>query len=191
MQSETFRIEGIVPLLMHNGRLANPLDPLVRRIKEVTSKKKKTEEDYQQIFRLEWEGSLYHDAETGPYIPGLNIEACLKEGAKLQRRGRDVSRGLFVAEDKCRVKYKGPRDIEALWEDTQFRYICPVTVNQKKTMRCRPVFGEWSVTFTAAYDDEVFNLSDLHKIVEDSGRWVGLGDWHPRFGRFVAGGNGK
>ena len=49
--------------MMHNARLANPLDPLVQEIKKLTGKRKKTEDDLLQIARLEWEGGFYFNGQ--------------------------------------------------------------------------------------------------------------------------------
>lgn len=66
-----FRItlHGINPLLMHNSRLSNPLDPNAKAMKKVSGKRQKTDEDHAELARLEHAGSLYHDPIAGPYIP--------------------------------------------------------------------------------------------------------------------------
>ncbi|CAO3452058.1 hypothetical protein [Azospirillum largimobile] len=48
-QSLSFQITGVSPLLMHNGRLADPLDPLVKDIKKLSCKRPKTEADLERI----------------------------------------------------------------------------------------------------------------------------------------------
>lgn len=58
-QSLSFQITGVSPLLMHNGRLADPLDPLVKDIKKLSCKRPKTEADLERITKLEFLGSLY------------------------------------------------------------------------------------------------------------------------------------
>ena len=52
-------LEGKTPILMHNERLANPLEPIVKEIKRFTGKTKKTDDDWENIRHLEWVGSLY------------------------------------------------------------------------------------------------------------------------------------
>ena len=42
-----FRIIGSQPVMMHNGRLANPLDPYTKACKRISSKTKKSDEDYE------------------------------------------------------------------------------------------------------------------------------------------------
>jgi len=40
-----FHIKGVSPLIMHNGELVDPENKWAKLIKEITPKKKKTEED--------------------------------------------------------------------------------------------------------------------------------------------------
>lgn len=39
----TYKLRGVAPLVMHNSRLANPLDPLKRELSKLTAQKKKTD----------------------------------------------------------------------------------------------------------------------------------------------------
>lgn len=60
-------MNGTRPLLMHNGRIASQMDSYNIASKEYTSKRKKTEEDYFQIYKLQFESSLYFD----PYLVSI------------------------------------------------------------------------------------------------------------------------
>ena len=54
------RICGLKPLLLHNGQLADPCNPITRASKEITAKRaKKTERDNELLGELEWIGGLY------------------------------------------------------------------------------------------------------------------------------------
>lgn len=184
MQTLHFRIRGIAPLLMHNGQLANPLNPIVKSIKELTNKgKKKTDDDLKRIMRLEWEGGMYFDEKVGPYIPGINIEACIRAGATFQRKGMDVVRGLMVLDDKVKLEYKGPRDPEKMYE-SGFVDVRGVRVNNSTTMRCRPLFSDWACEFDVSIDEEILNAKEIGGFVSTAGRLSGLCDFTPRFGRF-------
>lgn len=183
MESIKVRFNGLSPTIPHNGRLANPLDNYAKRIKEITSKRKKTDEDHAAIMRLEWEGGLYWDKEIGPYWPGINIDSLICKAAKSQKRGQDVKRGLQVVEDKVPLLYKGPRDdFDKMFE--LYRDVRAVKVGAATVMRCRPIFPEWSVEFTIVFDPEVFNRNDVLGFLVYAGRYVGLSDNRPRYGKF-------
>ena len=52
-------ITGTAPMLMHNGRLANPLDPATQTLKALTSKRKKTDDDLFDIRTLGFRGEEF------------------------------------------------------------------------------------------------------------------------------------
>jgi hypothetical protein len=178
-------ITGTSPLLMHNSRLANPLDPATKALKKYTAKRNKTEEDHELIARLEFAGGLYFDEHGGPFIPGENISRCLVDGAKLTKQGVKVTRGLFIKTDVNPIAYNGPRDEDGLW-DKGWRHMASVKVGTSRTMRCRPWFPEWRVQAEGLIDPAVLELSDVAGIADNAGALIGLGDWRPRFGRFTA-----
>lgn len=179
-------IDGTTPLLMHNGRLANPLDPATKALKEITGKRKKTDEDLADMARAEFLGSLYIDPNIGPFIPGENIERCIRDGATLTKNGMNVKRGLFISTDVNPLAYDGPRDPEPLWSDERFRFIRTVRNQQNRVSRCRPIFTEWRTSAEGTLDETILDFGTLKSIVEQSGLYVGLGDWRPRYGRFTA-----
>lgn len=177
-------LEGTAPLLCHNVRLSNPLDPIVRAMKEISGKRKKTDEDLERLARLEFEGGLYLDDEMGPYLPGANVEKCMVEAGRVTRQGKQVERGLFVTDMEVPLIYQGPRDTEGLWGNLQFRSMMSVKVGTSRIMRCRPLFPEWAVEVNATMDPAQLNLDTLQAIMSDAGQMVGLGDYRPRYGRF-------
>lgn len=180
----TLDITGTAPLLMHNARLADPLDSMARNLKKVTSKLKKSEDDHLEMARLEFLGGLYHDAEAGPYIPGDNIFAVLVAAGRKRKLGKKVTEGMFVTSGVNRLDYKGPRTPSELWDDGNFMHRASVKVGMQRVNRTRPRFIGWSASASLHLDAEVLDLDDLRDIVEIAGRLVGLGDWRPRFGRF-------
>jgi hypothetical protein len=178
-------IAGTAPLIMHSAKGVDPLHPLVKEIKKLTGKRKKTEDDMEQIARLEFEVSMYFLDGIGPYLPGVNIERCLVEGGRITRAGKTIERGLFVTDNEVPLLYEGPRTIEGLWENQNFRSMEAVGVGGRKIIRCRPIFREWAADCDAEVDPTVLNVDDLRQIADHAGSMAGLGDWRPRYGRFV------
>lgn len=176
---------GTEPLLMHNARLANPLDEVAKLMKRTTAKRTKTEEDYEELARLEHWGGLYFDEQLGPFLPGQNFERCLVDAARITKSGKKIERGVFIESNVNPVGYDGPRTIELLWKDENFRHMASVKVGMSRVMRTRPMFRNWSVYADGQYDAAVINLDELREIAGTAGRMIGLGDWRPRFGRFT------
>jgi hypothetical protein len=183
METIKFKITGTRPLLVHADTLADPLNPMTRPHKEMTSKRKKTDEDHEAIARSEWRASLYFDSEIGPYIPGVNIEASIIAGAKLSKLGAQIKRSIEVLEDKCKLEYAGPRSVEKLWAEG-FYDVRGVKVQSARLMRYRPLFRQWASAFTLIFDPESINRDQVIKCVQDAGEYCGLGDYRPKFGRF-------
>jgi hypothetical protein len=179
-------ITGTAELIMHNARLANPLDPIAKAMKAVTSKRTKTDEDHEEIARLEHLGSLYYDSEIGPYIPGQNFERCLVDAGKVTKSGVKVTRGVFVSTNINPLAYQGPREPDALWADENFRHMASVKVQTNRVMRCRPVFRQWRAAAEGTLDTAVLSLEELQSIADTAGAMIGLGDYRPRYGRFTA-----
>lgn len=182
----TLRLEGSSPLLMHNAQLADPLNPFTQRLAEMTKKRAKTLDDHAEIAQREWDGSLYYDPDAGPFIPGANINRSLLDAARMRKLGKSIERGLLITTDVNALEYDGPRALEALRADVNHRHMASVKVGMSRTMRCRPVFRTWSVECSGWLDEEMLNPSDFRIVTEQAGRYIGLGDWRPRFGRFSA-----
>lgn len=178
----TYQLTGQAPLISHNGQLADPTNKWSKAIKQISSKRNKTDADYEELARLEFFGSLYLDP-NGPVIPASNIEACLINAAKKRTEGNKAKAGMYIAAHAS-LLYNGPRTAENLWADDVFRFSAGVVVQRARVMRMRPKFDQWQATVEVNYDDEQVDLSALDTWVEIAGSQIGLGDWRPRYGRF-------
>ena len=185
METIKFTLTGTSKMLMHSDRFANPLDEATKAHKELTSKRKKTDEDHSAIAKSEFIGSCYWSKETGFYLPGQNIEASFLAGAKLQKLGVKFKQGCMVLEDNvpmAGVKAKTP---EALWNDKTHIDCRGVKVGTSKIMRYRPRFEQWSVSGSLSFNPDVLSIGDVKKAMIDAGTLIGLGDFRPRFGRYT------
>jgi hypothetical protein len=175
---------GGAPLVMHNERLADPLDPIVRSIAAISKKRNKTEADHLEIARQEFEGGLYTNG-NGPCLPGWNILRCLQDGAKKHKRGVDVLSGIYPLADHADVSYEGPRDTEALWKNGGFALRKTVGIQRSRTMRTRPIFTEWQAELLVEVDVTVWDLHALAVCWKDAGVYKGIGEMRPVYGRFA------
>ena len=178
-----FHVRGVAPLLMHNGQLANPMNKFAKAMKAITSKRKKTDEDYAELANLEFLGGLYPDEQGRPVVPGEVIEGTIVAGAKKTKKGKDAKAAIIV-DGNFPLIYDGPRTPEALRDDERFRYVTGVVVNGSRVMRTRPMFKNWECKFTVHYLPDVFNPQEVVEFVETAGRVAGFGDGRPKFGRF-------
>lgn len=183
MQVLEVKLVGISPLLMHNGRLADPRNPIVQKMAEITDRKrgaqKKTEADYEKLAEYEFEGGLYWDNDANaPYVPAENIESAIASAASYGKRGNYLA-GLVV--ETAVFTYEGPRDIGGLYNNRNHCDQRMVVVNRGRVLRTRPRFPKWGLDLVIQYDG--IDTNDLLLTIEEAGR-RGICDYTPKFGRF-------
>ena len=118
---------GGAPLIMHNERLADPMDSFVQALAAVTSKRKKALEDHAEIAHIEFLGGLYTNpalswpmngtAKATPAVPAWNVLRCLQDGGARHKRGKDVPRGIYPLAEFATLTYDGPSTPAELWKD--------------------------------------------------------------------------
>jgi hypothetical protein len=185
------RLVGTRPLLMARGEAANPFDWSSKPIKTISQKRKKTEDDYNQLARLQFESSLYFDEEIGPFIPVDNLLKCMELGAaKYKESGVVKSQvsitGLVGKEldpGAAALIYDGPRDIQGLY-DAGFAFLKMGKIPSSKVsiLTSRARFKVWAVEFIVeTLDLEPDRVMDYWNM---AGKVVGLCAWRPRNGLF-------
>lgn len=184
---------GGSPLIMHNERLADPLDTITRELAAVTGKRKKTEADHLELARIEYLGGLYTTPPIAsskkangqkPILPGWNILSCLEEGAKRHKRGRDVVRGVFPKQEYALLTFDGPAGADELWKGKDHFLRKGVKISTSRTIRTRPLFTDWQAELLVEVDPIIFDVHSIVTIWKDCGRYAGIGDNRPRYGRF-------
>jgi len=187
------KLNGISPMMMHNNQSCNPLNPFAKKMKAITSKRKKTDEDFEELSKIEWEASLYFNPEIGPFVPSINVEGMLRDAAKKLKKGTDVKQSVRVFPFEIPLQYKGPRDMDGLKKiafagekvnGEDFLDMRSVKVQQSTIMRTRPRFNKWAVEFEIEADDTIFNEDDIIHILKIAGTKICLSDYRPRYGAF-------
>jgi hypothetical protein len=162
------KITGTKPLLMHAlTGLENK--PKLRRGEHLDPK-------------VEAESYLYKDAEGRICIPSVNIKACIREAGRNYRvSGR---RTTFAAMIRAGLDIKPFPYVPLIHNGWQVD-IRPVVVQRSRIPRARPRFDEWALEFQIINrDPTVIHADSLKRILEDAGKYCGLGDFRPEFGLF-------
>lgn len=194
MKELGFKLVGIVPLLMHSNRAANPMNEYAQFIKSLAAKKDKTIEDYKELGRIEWEAGLYlHEGMI--VLPAENLDRCLWDSSKKTKKGKQYKAGAMITEDWLPLEYRGPKialkkqngdlpiaELDKYYD--HFKHQGMVKVSGKQILRTRPIFHEWSLVFHIMIDEQVLDDRSIFGIVETAGKYVGLGEKRPRLGRF-------
>ena len=180
----TITIRGIAPLLMHNGQLANPLNPLAKEMKKVTSVRTKTDEHHLELQRLEFLAGLYVDEKNRIVLPSEVLESTLVEGAKKAKLGKQFKAAVSVW-DAALLEYGEQLTPEQLWAKAEtYADVRGVKISKARIMRTRPRFNQWKATFTVHWAEDQITIDQLRQAVDDAGRQVGMCDYRPKFGRF-------
>lgn len=131
------------------------------------------------------EVAAYRDTAGVLFVPGVNIHRCLIAGAAYTKKGRGTlakiaAACLLVEDEKVSLNVRE-------YEVDARPVVIPAT--KGRIMRFRPRLDTWKISFFMIYDAGLLNIEEVHRILEDSGRRVGLLDFRPErkgpFGRFV------
>lgn len=172
-------LEGISPLLM------NPMsDEVLEGIRTKTSAPKRTD----WTPREEAATKLYLDDDGVIGIPSINLYASLVEaGRRVKVNAKQISTATstilpsFLSIDEFFLPFKG----DPQWVADKRR-----GSNEKKQAVCivRPRFNNWEFDATLEIDETEANEETVRKLVEVSGKMIGLCDFRPTckgpFGRF-------
>lgn len=182
----TLHLKGLRPLLMHNGRLANPLDPHVEQMAAIKAKRKKTRDDHFDLMMLQARGGCWETEEGLLGVPDEAVWRSIYDAATAFRRGMDIKRAL-LPEGQVRPLMIGKTTVDCDQYLVDFKahiHYVPVKIGNVKVMGARPIVHEWASTHTFDLLTDVLDESDLAAIVARAGRLVGIGDWRPTYGRY-------
>jgi hypothetical protein len=185
--TRTYHISGVTPLMMHNGQLANPLNPLAIELGKITKKKGKTEADHLACAKLEFLGSCYYDKKRNKFlIPDMCIEAGIKASAVAKQRGikKTVESAILVYDHGIITDFSGPKTPLDRWEAGEAYYDQRMVVIRGRVLRTRPIFDDWKATFSVKFDDTKIDGTLLDDIITVWGNTVGMLELRPKYGRF-------
>lgn len=188
MKTIKLRWDGIRPLLMHNARLCDPEDSFKKKIDEISKKRNKTEADYKELAALEKEGGLYWNSEQDrPVIPSDNIERALQLGAMKTKKGKDIQAAVWCTQPWFELHHSGPNTLAKFLADPTTQLRKSVVIQKNRVFRVRPMFATgWWMEPEFEYDESVLDEKTIIRAGVDCGALIGLGDWRPKFGRFLS-----
>ena len=181
--------KGISPLIMHSCKTVNPLHPISKEIRKLNDKprgQKLTEEELERLSDLEWEAGAYWQDGLGLYIPGENVEATIRNGAKVNKKGKDIEKYVNVTDLYIPFDYGENLSKKELINRYEYRDTRPMVVSRARILRTRPRFDQWKIVFNLMYDETKINLDVIVDAMTYAGLYVGLCDSRPKYGKFCA-----
>jgi len=177
-------INGESPLLQHDDKTANPFNPFTKRLKEISGKRKKTEDDLLAMAEIEWEASLYYNQKDGYHIKAECFEGTFLSAAKAFKLGQVFKQSVSVPINP-KLNFRDNTLLPAdLFKKDEYKDFRTVKISTSKILRCRPIFQEWSCTVEVWFDEVRIDEIDLMQILNYSGKYIGVCDYRPKFGRF-------
>lgn len=184
MAYQSYKVETMLStFISHNGQTADPLNAYAKAMKEVSSKRKKSEADFARLAEIEYEAGLYLNKNREVIIPGRLFEALIAEGAKKSKEGKIALSSTFVDCDAVISYDGGPLTVDELIQSDYHRLSVGVRVGQAKVIRTRPIFHNVRAAFDVSLETSLANESQLRRWIVDGLNQVGMGDWRPRHGR--------
>lgn len=179
MKKVKVSIKGTSPLLQHRYEFRLDCDE--------RSKKKTGRKDYTE----EWKAALYTDPKLGVVQPAVHIESAMIKAAgdfQIPGKGKKTYRDLFksavfVSPELVPHGLKGAPD-ELLKKGKLRVDRRLVRIKGAGVERLRPRLDEWSLSFTVEIHDDQLHPDVVRDVLIHAGRFVGIGDFRPRHGRF-------
>ena len=199
MKIRTLKLEikGTSPLIIHNGAGANPIDPrempdflqkkfdckrYIEAIKPLSSKKKKSETDFENLALLGFYSSLYLNDKGQIIIPAECFLAQIIKQSMDLRKGPLFKKAVTVPKDSVLEFENKSKPLKSLFE--KHRYDSIVRIASAKTPRTRAIFNKWSFKIEIEFISDLLSKQDLIEVI-DLGKFSGFLARRPQYGRYT------
>lgn len=180
------QLTSTTPMLMHAPTGVDPLHPMVKEARKVTSKKSKTDEDHEMVAWFDFRMGLYHDEEHGVHLPMANVWKSIQEAARMSKAGPKIEKAVSYGTPAVPLVYNGPSDPEELYKNPNFRSRMVVGVQRARVMRTRPKFSNWSAVVSFLVQPDLLDVAEFVGYASQAGELIGVGDYRKGgYGRFT------
>ena len=187
MKTLKFKIVGTQPLMLNNNQTVNPFNEYAKKLKEFTSKRKKTEEDMMALYGLQFESSLYLASDKKTYIiPADHFWKSVCTAAKEVKLGKKFEQSFQIFDD-CTLDFpeKNLSPAELYEEGSHVDIRVGTIMGKSKVPVCRAIFNDWQTEVTCHFDESQIDEKDIVKMFEVAGLRYGVGTYRKRFGKFI------
>ena len=184
MYTVSVKVKGISPLMQHRY----PMPELATMSKG--GRRQTGAVDYTE----EWRDYLYADSAGMVYQPSVHFEgAMIKAAAGFKvtgRRGKSYKdlfqANVIVTPDKIPHGITTPAMLDTDADKPLYIDMRPVIVNRARVVRLRPTFKTgWELEFNVEVIDDQISPEIVSDVLTLAGKTVGIGDFRPKFGRFM------
>lgn len=137
------------------------------------------------------ENRIYRDMDGNVCLPGLYLCNSIVAAAKFRQDPRSPRKsamdlykaGVFASTDLCPIVSVTGETCKEGWDYLDKRGAC---IQRARIVRVRPAFFKgWKARVRLAVQlPEYIEPNELHEIITYAGRFCGVGDFRPSYGRF-------
>jgi hypothetical protein len=159
-------IEGIVPLLFNR---------FSEDVGSATPPRKKSYDDREEALKR-----LYLTEDKQIYTPAEHLDRSMQNASvNFKYSGRKTFKDYFKAAVFARPDAIVHKNQEWVIDKR------PVVIKGARIMRVRPKLEQWGLDFDIEVWDSSIEKKNVNEILAYAGRFVGIGDYRPKFGRFI------
>jgi len=193
MRYAKLTIKGLSGLLCSSAGAMDDTHPLYAERRELakTSDGKRTPEQTGRLRFLDAFLSMWRTPDDlYPTFPANGIRRVLEDAAKKTRDGGTVREGLLVHSAVFDWDRSLGETCEALANNLEARLTIPVNQSNRRVLRTRALFRDWSITACIEYDPQIITEARIRRFAEIGGARLGIGDWRPQksggiYGRYT------
>ena len=169
MKQIEVEITGIAPLLQNRF----PTEAHGTNISKATKKVYVPEDEAKKCLYID-SGMVYQPAE---HIFQSMIRAAVDFKFSGKKTFKDIITSSILIEPE-KIPLIADKNYEI---DTR-----PVVIQRARVLKWRPMFNKWKLKFSITIlDDTNITPANIKEILEKAGATKGIGDYRPRFGRFM------
>lgn len=103
MKTYKVKLIGETPVMLNNDQTADPLNPIAKEMKKISSKRAKTEADHYELSKLEWFGGLYLENKYELSAKLANLKNVDEPSEKIQSQIKAIEEMLIPKHSRIAI----------------------------------------------------------------------------------------
>ena len=183
MKTLKFKITGTTGLMLNNAQTVNPFNEFSKRLKPLTSKRIKTEDDLEEISHIKFLSCFYMNGDVY-VLPSNCIEQSIVSAAKENKLGKKFERSFRIFNDAALQFPDSNKTPEELYKIGSYVDIRAVGIKNVKITTTRVLIQNWSCEVEAYYDETQLEEKEIMQALDIAGERYGVGTYRRLYGRF-------
>ena len=176
MKTIEVSVKGVAPLLQHKFSVGEQAKLASKTKRQVGANKGDVVEDY--LYTIEQDGKMVVCQPAEHFLQAMIKRASnYKIGSKGKKTYKEMSQGCIVV-----LPEMIPHKLQD-WVVDERTVVIGAT--RGRIVRLRPKLNEWELDFVIQIMNDELPVEVVKGMLDDAGREGGIGDYRPRFGKFI------